>query len=688
MRSTVIVFFIVALILSVQLFSKYDSSALTFVAPNITPPQPNTTFTNVDVDTHPVPHKAFKITTTLHSVAGGANLLATLTVPQGISLLSPLVVNLSPNNYGAERTASWTIMASSAGVYPISITVYTDNPAENDTFPINVDVGSLNSLVVTGIHIPGNVFQNNNFTVSVSLKNTGVVADTDVIAQISVPAGLQLLDNVGTSISSIDPDKEVQLSWKMKAVSSGSFPISINYTSTNSGSSIRSAIVNVGSFFGPSGGLLSIAAHPTTITPNSISPVLFDISNIGIQPIHNLEIISVWGGGYISSNTPIWVGELGTHDIRNVLLKIYTNSTLSPYFPISVRYDSAGRNYTEVYQSELPLANQPVFTINNVTATPGLSFAGDQADRIQVQISNYGLGANNVYMTLKLPPGLSPAWGNATSANFGRINPFQTVIASFYVNTDSKIHSGNYPLSLLITTGNQVTTLNVNFIVSQKAQFQLLSVDDSQLYPGGTNLPFKMTIKNVGSATAQTLETKLLGGNSVPGVKSAYITSVGNIENIGNVLPGQSFTTTFLVNLEPNFTPGDQSTSLEIDWTQNYTSTTASNVFVETLTVPYHVANGPSYLLYYNDIPWFIVIIVAAIFVGILVFIKIRRKRLQTLELATLGERTLGSPEFLGSSRMEPLEDISAEKDMATVSAAKKVLPKGSGKTIEEEDAL
>jgi hypothetical protein len=201
----------------------------------------------------------------------------------------------------------------------------------------------------------------------------------------------------------------------------------------------------------------------------------------------------------------------------------------------------------------------------------------------------------------------------------------------------------------------------VNFIVAPKAQFQVISEDDSQLYPGATNVPFKIIIKNTGTVAAQTIITKLLSGNSVPGVKSDSITSVGNMENIGTVFPGQTFVTTFLVNLDPNFAAGDKSTNVEIDWAQNSTNT--SNVFVQTLIVPYHIANGPSYLLYYNTIPWTYIIIVMFLVVGLSIFITKRRKKIQLMESTISKEMTGIDADRLFSQDTKIPEDISAEKE-------------------------
>jgi len=624
-------------------------------------PTQNIFFTNVHVDTNPVPNKPFTVYADIQSQnVNWSDLIVYITAPKGLSVISPIISNLAFTTQGNTVRASWTVMASDVGSYPLIITAHSNFPADAQTFTVTVNIGSPHSLVLSGITVPGSIFPNDNLTVGIKLKNTAIVPDTNILTQISVPSGLQLLDDVIQSNPSINPNQEMTFEWKLKAENAGSYKILFNYTSTNAGSNTASADVNVGTRPEATGALLSIITHPITLRQNSINPIVLDIANNGLQDVHNLQIVSASGGGYVSTNTPSWIGDLAKNAKKTMTLQIYTsNETLSLQIPVLVKYDSNGNSFSETYQTGLQLENQPDFKTNIVTVNPPLSYSGDTADKINIQIFNAGLGVNDVYATLNLPQGLSPAWGGATSAYFGRIDTFQTVTASFFVNVNNMAPSGNYPLSLLIKTGNQETPLNVNFIVAPKAQFQIMSVDDSQLYPGATNVPFKIIIKNIGTTAAQTITTKLLSGNSVPGVKSDSITSVGNMENIGTVLPGQTFTTTFIVNLEPAFIAGDQSTSTEIDWTQNSTNT--SNVFVQTLMVPYHVAYGPYYLLYYNAIPWTYVIIAIALGVGLVVFVKKRRKRLERIEMFALKEISRNEG-ILEPPEMEILEDISAER--------------------------
>lgn len=623
--------------------------------------QPNLLFTNIYVDPNPLPNKPFKIYADIQSQSvNWESLIVQLSAPNGVSVMSPIIANLAFTNEGNTMRATWTVMAGSSGSYPLVITAHSNFPYDTETYSVTVNVGTPHSLMVTGMNIPGGLFPNDNFTVGLQIQNAASVPDSNIIAQIFVPSGLQLLDNVTRYSSTLGPHQQTEFQWNLRTENAGSYILRFNFTSSNSGPSSITGGVNVGSTLQPTGGLLSITAHPATLQPDAITSIPFDITNVGSHPIHNLQIVSASGGGYVSTDTPIWVGNLESHSTKTLPLRIYAqNGDLSLQIPVTVKYDSNENQFNETYQTELPLGNQPVFKIQNVTDSPTLSYPGDIGDRIDVQIFNYGLAANDVYATLHTPSGMSPAWGNSTSAYFGRIDTFQTVTASFFVNVDSMAHSGSYPLSLSLSSGGRQTALNVDYIISPKAEFQLVSEDDSQLYPGATNVPFRVTMKNVGSIAAETMTTTLLSGNSVPGVKSDTITSVGNVENIGTVLPGQTFVTTFLVDLEPQFVAGDQSSTVQINWSQNSTDT--SNAFVQTVVVPYHVANGPDYLLYYGGVPITYALLGAAAVAGMAIFVKKRRERMRMIEHVSLQDLTHTDNSFI-PTEAEIFEDISAEK--------------------------
>jgi hypothetical protein len=655
-------------LVTVLLAANFEQVAFAQMQIVTAPTSPSIFFMGFHVDANPVPNKPFTITADIQdNTVNWANMMAYITAPKGISTISPIFSNLAFTNAVNTVRATWTVMAGDTGSYPIVITAHSNFPVDTQSFTITVNVGSPHSIFVSGIEVPGNIFPNDDFTVGVRLKNAAPVPDSNVMSQIFVPAGLQLLDPVTLSVQSIKSDQEVDFKWKIRAENAGAYTIGFNYSSTNSGSNSISSNVNVGSRPLVTGGLVSMSTRPISLEPNAINLLTLDIKNNGVQDVHNLQIVSAAGIGYTSVNTPDWIGELPKDARKTETLKIATsNQTLSLQIPIQVRYDSDGNNYSETYTVGLNLENKPNFKIGSITLTPTQSYAGDIADKINVQIFNAGIVANDVYTKLILPPGLSPAWGNSTTAYFGKIDTFQTETVSFYVNVDNRIVSGSYPLTLFVNTGNQTSSLHADFVVAQKAIFNLVSLDDSQLYPGASNVPFKIVLKNTGTASAQTITTKLLSGNDVAGVKSNTLTTVGNIENIGTALQGQVFTTTFLVSLDPTSTPGDQATSVEIDWTQNGT-----NNFVQTITIPYHIANGPYYALYYHGIPLTYLAIIVLLSTGVFVFIKKRKKRLRLMHAASLEIKNAQGLIDFPSSNM--LDDISAIKDNEPIFPIKEI---------------
>src|SRR5207245_1568459 len=112
------------------------------------------------------------------------------------------------------------------GTYALNLTAYSSsvgvigtqaNNFESTPFPFSVSVGSVGSLIVTGMDIPGSIHQNNVFTATIKLKNTGLVPADNVIAQLALPTGLELLNNVASNVASIKAGEEVPFSWNIKS---------------------------------------------------------------------------------------------------------------------------------------------------------------------------------------------------------------------------------------------------------------------------------------------------------------------------------------------------------------------------------------------------------------------------------------------------------------------------------------
>jgi hypothetical protein len=389
---------------------------------------------------------------------------------------------------------------------------------------------------------------------------------------------------------------------------------------------------------------VSFDTNPVPHVPFKLTATIL-IPNI--EPTHVTLSLDAPKGISVLSPSNINLGDIGSRTGEKTLA--WTLVALRPdNYPLNITAYSSGNsirggsNDNNNYQvTSFPvnvnigfkIDGTPAFAIRSVRVDPPVTYPGDIGTRLDFNIMNSGyVISTNTSANLKMPPGLSPAWGGADSMYIGNLPPGHRVNASFYVKASDAVTSVNNPLSLLVNHDKGRSILDTQFIVSPKARFEVVNVDQSdQLYPGATNVPIRVTLKNVGSATAQTVTTEFLGGNSIPGVRSNTQTSIGNIENLGSAAPGRVFVSTFVVNIPHATTSGEQSASAAITWSQSDTS--GANAFVQTLPITYYIAQGPNYLLYHNGIPF--AYIAAAIIVAIIivVFIVLRKRKYQEMDV-------------------------------------------------------
>ena len=279
---------------------------------------------------------------------------------------------------------------------------------------------------------------------------------------------------------------------------------------------------------------LMVVSQPAPISPGSYTPINFNIVNKGEVPLHSIQILSSTNtspatttvstqtattttssnpassssGPYLSIDTPFWIGDLGVGENKTLSLKVYTPAervTQQP-LPITIGYEANGKRASQTFNVGVKFIGTPSFQIQTVKVTPPLAYPGNVGERIDINFINTGyVIANNVSAQLiDLPHGISPAWGGANYQYFGRILPNQNFTGSFFLNIDNNVSSLGYPIPLLMKFNNQNSErLNLNFQVSPKAMFSLVSVDSTGLYPGASNIPLRITLKNTGNAVVK-----------------------------------------------------------------------------------------------------------------------------------------------------------------------------------------
>lgn len=720
---------------------------------------------DIRIDPNLTPGKNFTIAadvSVLQSNVGGNNRIqVAISVPAQLSISPSVIYDLGTTSGGSTKTVQWIASASTSGSFPITFTVYSIDTSTgvqtSNSLTITVSVGSIKSVSITELNIPGNLIPNSNFIVSAKIRNSGLGPAENIIAQITVPLGLQVIGNVTQNLPSVKPGADTLVQWHLTALTAGSNSISIVFSSTNGGSDSITGTVTVGNnlvadvssdsiylgdnktsqiqlrpgdtdvplhvvlantgnlpvynidaalkliepFYSKSGQVTATAvlrsskiarldvgqttdavfflsvrpdatvgpynlnmnttftdkinvyskdiSLPIVISPSSIvsittsasalkagvvSPVDIVVTNTGDLAVHDLLITPQSSTQFTPVYSPIYVGTLSVDETKKVEMQIYTSAQATDVSLLSlgISYTAGGNTVHQTQQIGLTFSGSPAFTLKSVTLVPSVSYAGDTTVKMDVDVTNSGyVIANDVSSTLAIPAGFTPSWGNSTSSYLGKILPGSDSVASFVFDISANTASRAYPFTVNLKYLGGTAQLPVNFVVSPKAAFEVLSLDDSALYPGASNVPIKVSIKNVGDATADSVTAKFLGGNTVSGVKNSDVVTVGDVVNPGNVATGQQIEAVFMVDVDQYVNKGTQLSTLEFSWNQN------NKTFVQDINLPYSVAPGPNYLLYYGGIPFLYVAIVAALAILAAIFFTIRRKRNRAI-LASIEE--------------------------------------------------
>ncbi len=441
-------------------------------------PQQTIFFTKVVVDNAPVPNKPFKITADIETQNAG-DLLVSASAASGLSVVSPIVA--SPGYTSAQNTvqASWTLVSGQPGTYSVTLLAHANYPPQDVSYVVNVNVGTPNSLVITGLKVPGNIFPNDIFTVSMTVQNEGVTPDSNVMASITVPDGLRLITDANTNSTSIPVNGNQTFSWQLFANSPGSYPITIFYSSTNSGSNSIDSTVNVGQLLIPDVSVSKVQwgegsnSSGLVVSPgDQFVPMIFTLQNVGNEVLYNVHAyllltnpFDVNGSGFVTSLNNMTgtlsstvsnnedsitakdfaIGRFNVGTVQYPTYYVSINKNAEPKIYLSklvVDFSNGVQNMSKVFEVPITISKTSLL-LSSVTVKPTYVYPGDTGNQITIQLSNEGLPVNNIYAILQTPPGISSSWGNSTSANIGRITTMQSIPMNFFVNVGNNMSAAS-----------------------------------------------------------------------------------------------------------------------------------------------------------------------------------------------------------------------------------------------------
>jgi len=253
----------------------------------------------------------------------------------------------------------------------------------------------------------------------------------------------------------------------------------------------------------------------------------------------------------------------------------------------------------------------PVWTgdvrVQRVLTVPAKVYPGDNQVAVKAWLVNSGTGSTaDLQVRLILEDPFKPSSGGSDTYFLGTVQPGQVSEADFYIDIDKSAQFGSYNLRLVTDSSGssgQVEVGQIPIYVSEKVRFELVQVEPSVLHAGDSGVSIKVTIKNVGSTTADSVRAQLRVGNYFSGTLTDFLGTMG---------PGESKTAYLTVDVDAKAKPQIYKMDLRIDWTQS------DNSLDDTLPVELDVSAA--------ELP-LPLIAVAFVLLALVIAVVVRRRR-------------------------------------------------------------
>jgi hypothetical protein len=253
----------------------------------------------------------------------------------------------------------------------------------------------------------------------------------------------------------------------------------------------------------------------------------------------------------------------------------------------------------------------PVWTgdvrVQNVLTVPGKVYPGDNQVVVKAWLVNSGTGSTaDLQVRLLLEDPFQESSGGSDSFFLGTMQPGQVSEAAFYVDISKSAQFGSYNLKLVTSSAGssgQVEIGQIPIYLSEKVIFEVVQVEPKIVHAGDSGVSIKITIKNTGTLSADSVRAQLLVGNYFSGTLTDFL---------GTMQPGESKTAYLTVDVDSKATSQVYKMDLRLDWTQSDSS--LDN------TLPVELQVSPAEL----PLP---LIAVAVVLLALVVVVVVRRRR-------------------------------------------------------------
>jgi len=263
-----------------------------------------------------------------------------------------------------------------------------------------------------------------------------------------------------------------------------------------------------------------------------------------------------------SNRETVQLGYVGTGDQATPLfyLSLAANARDGVYvLPLTINADG----FNQTLNVSVAVQGYASVKVVAVGFNPPAFFPGQQDVELEAYLLDAGTSpAQNATVSLRLPSGFSPSWGNSTVHDLGALPVGSEIPVDFYFNVGSVSSPANYTAYLTLSYAGGEVSVPLTFMVSGKADLQVTSVSGTNLTQGGSGQKLYVTVKNVGSYTARDITFNLLVPNEFSGVTTDYL---------GELRPGQVATVRFELDTASGARATTYNLSLQTVWYQNNT---------------------------------------------------------------------------------------------------------------------
>lgn len=252
----------------------------------------------------------------------------------------------------------------------------------------------------------------------------------------------------------------------------------------------------------------------------------------------------------------------------------------------------------------------PVWTgdvrIQHVLTVPAKVYPGDNQIAVKAWLINAGTGSTtDLQVRLLLHDPFKPSSGGSDVFFLGTTEPGQVSEANFYLDISKAAEFGSYNLSLVANHGStgQTDIGEIPLYVSEKVAFDIVQLEPRAIRAGDSGVSIRVTIRNAGNVTADSVRAQLRVGNYFSGTLTDFLGTIG---------PGESKTAYLILDVDAKARPQTYMMDLRIDWTQS------DHSLDDTLAVELRVSSAEL------PIP---LIAVGFILIALVIVVVVRRRR-------------------------------------------------------------